>query len=452
MCGIFGIYNHRDSARLCHLGLFAVQHRGQESAGITVSDKGKIKSYVAMGLTSEVFNDKILDSLPGRAAVGHVRYSTTGVSHKKNSQPLVSELVHGPVAVTLNGNLTNAVFLRKKLERKGAIFQTTTDTELIFHLMARERGPIENAVVKGIAKLQGAYSYLFLTPSSLIAARDPLGFRPLVMGKLRNSIVFASETSALEIVGAKFIREVEPGEVVIVSDKGVKSIKPFNKKRKQTQCIFELVYLARPDSVALGHSIESYRYKMGKLLARELKGLKADVVIPVLDSGTYAALGFSAKSGIPFNMGLVRNHYLGRSFIKNTQQLRDMTVRLKLAPIKEVIKGKNVVLVDDSIVRGTTSRRLVKKLKSAGAKKVHMILSSPPIISPCYYGIDTPNKSKLIAHNMSVEKIRQFLGADTLHYLSLKNLLRATGGDKNKIFCTSCFTGKYPTKTPEDFK
>ncbi|HUT85585.1 MAG TPA: amidophosphoribosyltransferase [Elusimicrobiales bacterium] len=452
MCGIFGIFNHRDSARLTNLGLFAVQHRGQESAGIAVSYKGKIKSHAGMGLVSEVFNDTVLDSLPGRMAIGHVRYSTAGVSQNKNSQPLVSELIHGQVAVSLNGNLTNTNPLRRKLEKNGAIFQTTTDTELIFHLMARQREPIENAIIKSLAKMEGAYSYLFLTPTKLIAARDRMGFRPLVMGRNRKSIVFASETSALETVGAKFIREVEPGEIVVVSANGIKSIKPFQKCSRQARCIFELVYLARPDSVELGHSVESYRDKMGRLLANELKGIKADAVVPILDSGTYAALGFSAKSGIPFNMWLVRNHYLGRSFIKNTQQLRDMTVKLKLAPIKEAIKGKDVILVDDSIVRGTTSRRLVKMLKNIGARKVHMVLSSPPIISPCYYGIDTPNRSKLIAHNYSVEQIKKFLGVDTLHYLSLANLLKATGGDKKKIFCTSCFTGNYLTKTPEDFK
>jgi amidophosphoribosyltransferase len=393
-----------------------------------------------------------LDSLSGRSAVGHVRYSTTGVSENKNSQPLVSETVHGSIAVSLNGNLTNANFLMKKLESEGAIFRTTTDTELILHLAARQQGPVENALINGFKQLTGAYSYLFLTPNSLIAARDPLGFRPLVMGKLGKSVIFASETSAIEIIGAKFMREVEPGEIITVTETGIKSIKPFEKPNCRANCIFELVYLARPDSIMHGHSVQSYRDKMGRLLARELKGLKADVVIPVLDSGTYAALGFSAAAKIPFNMGLVRNHYLGRSFIKNTQQLRDMTVKLKLAPIKEAIKGKRVVLVDDSIVRGTTSRLLVKKLKKAGAKKVYMVLSSPPIISPCYFGIDTPNKDKLIAHNLTVEKIRKFLGVDGLHYLSLKNLLKATGAGKQKMFCTSCFTGKYQTKIPGDFK
>lgn len=453
MCGIFAITNNSKSAYLTRLGLFALQHRGQESAGIAADDGKNLNLYTAMGLVSEVFDEKIINSLVGKNAIGHVRYSTTGQSSAKNSQPLLFDFRQGKVAVCHNGNLTNYNHLHKFLSEKGAIFQTTVDSEIIAHLMARsEAKNIEQALITSLPKLCGAYSFLFLTRKKLIGVRDPLGFRPLVLGKLGKSYILASETSAIKIIGANVVRDIKPGEMVIIENGKVKSLYPFKKQDKTAVCIFEHIYLARPDSIVSDKSISSYRYKMGQYLARQLKGLKADFVIPVLDSGIFAALGFARESKIPFNMGFVRSHYAGRSFIEATQAERELAVRLKLAPIPDNIKNKDIILIDDSIVRGTTSRLLVKYLKSAGVGKIHMVVSSPPIIGSCFYGIDTPEKKKLIAYRLPVEKIRKSIGVDTLNYLTLENLLKACGGLNKNIFCTACFTGRYPTKIPEDFK
>lgn len=453
MCGIFGITNTDRSAYLTQLGLFALQHRGQESAGIAVSNGENLKLHTAMGLVSEVFDEKIINSLKGINAIGHVRYSTTGQSNAKNSQPLVFDFRQGKVAVCHNGNLTNYNYLHRILSQKGAIFQTSVDSEIIAHLMARSPAEtVENAITASTPSLCGAYSFLFLTEDKLIGVRDPLGFRPLVLGKLEKGYILASETSAIKIIGGEIVRDIEPGEMIIIEKNKVNSFYPFKKLSQTAVCIFELVYLARPDSVVMGKNVSSYRFEMGKYLASQVKDLKADFVVPVLDSGMFAALGFAQKSKIPFNIGLVRSHYAGRSFIESTQSERELAVKLKLSPVSDVLKGKDIVLVDDSIVRATTSRLLVKYLKSAGVGKIHMAVSSPPIVSSCFYGIDTPEKKKLIAHNMSVEAIRKHIGVDTLNYLTLENLLKACGNSNKNIFCTACFTGKYPTKIPEDFK
>ncbi|MFA5160980.1 MAG: amidophosphoribosyltransferase [Elusimicrobiales bacterium] len=448
MCGIFAIANHKDSARLAHLGLFSLQHRGQESAGIVVDNGGKLSACVGMGLVANVFSDEILAHMPGTGAVGHVRYSTAGASMIKNAQPLLYSHIHGQVSIAHNGTLTNALALRRELEKKGAIFQSSTDSEIIVHLMAREKGPLENAVVKSLPKLCGSYSFIFLAPGKIIAARDPLGFRPLVLGRAGKSYILASETPAIETAGGKIVREIEPGEVISISGGVCKTVHRFKSPGKTAICIFERIYFARPDAIVEGKSIQSCRYDMGRRLAREMKGIKADMVVPVPDSGTHAAFGFSKESGIPLKMALMRNHYMGRSFINFTQSIRELTVRLKLSPITDLVKGKDIILCDDSIVRGTTSRKIVAGLRRAGARKIYMAISSPPIISPCYYGIDTPTKEELIANRMNVEETRRYLGADGLHYLSEASLLEAAGGTEN-VFCTACFTGKYPAKNPD---
>lgn len=445
MCGILGVHDHPDSAGLTHLGLFALQHRGQESAGIVAAAQGRLEVRVGMGLVSEVFSEAELRSLPGRSAIGHVRYSTTGSSHLKNAQPLVFNGVHGPVAVAHNGNLTNALSLREKLERRGAIFQSTTDSEVIVHLIARCKGPLEDAIIASLRQLEGAYSLLFLTPEKVIAARDPLGFRPLVLGRLGRAAVFASETTALSLMGARLVREVEPGEIVVAEQGRVKSLKPFHPPARLARCIFEQVYFARPDSTVFGRSVQASRHAMGRELAREMKDVQADVVVPVPDSGVPAAIGFSQQSGIPLEMGFVRSHYVGRTFIQPVQGLRDNSVALKLSPIREALAAKRLILVDDSIVRGTTSRKICQMLRRVGVKAIHMAVSSPPIVSPCYYGIDTPERAQLIAANNRLEEIRRFLGVDSMHYLSLGGLHRAAAEGRPEDFCTACFTGKYPT-------
>jgi len=449
MCGIFAITNNTKSAQLAHLGLFSLQHRGQESAGIAVDNCGLLSAHVGMGLVSQVFTDRNLSQLPGKNAVGHVRYSTAGGSAAKTAQPLLCSHVHGQIAVAHNGNITNAAVLRRELEKKGAIFQSSADSEIIIHLMAREKGPVENAIIKSLPKLCGAYSFIFLTPGKVIGARDPLGFRPLILGKLGKSYILTSETPALETIGGKVVREIEPGEVVIIDKNGVKNLHPFKKTGRTAACIFERIYFARPDSIVGGKSIQSYRYDMGRCLAREMKGIKADMVVPVPDSGNHAAFGFAKESGIPLKMALMRNHYMGRSFINFTQSIRELTVRLKLLPIKDLVKGKTMVLVDDSLVRGTTSRKITQSLRRAGAKKIYLALCSPAIVSPCYYGIDTPTKKELIANRMTPDEIRRYLGVDGLHYLSLNSLLQTSCGGRSDVFCTACFTGKYPARNPD---
>lgn len=445
MCGIFGITDNRDASKLAYVGLFTLQHRGQESAGIVTDDGGVLRHNIGMGLVSELFTKEALENLKGRSAIGHIRYSTTGSSHIKNAQPLVLDSWLGQVAVAHNGNLTNSDSLKERLQKGGAIFQSTSDTEVILHLMAKHRGrKLEDTLAKNLPKLEGAYSFIFMAPGKVIGARDPNGFRPLVLGKLGKSFILASETCAIDVAGGKAIRELEPGEMVVLEG-GKATFRRFAPAREFTRCIFEQVYFARPDSVVAGRTVQTARYEIGALLAKELKGIKADIVSGVPDSGTVYALGFSKESWIPFQTVFMRNHYTGRSFIQPDQRLREFTAHLKLAPIRDVIQGKTIILIDDSLVRGTTSRKIVKSLKKAGAKKIIMAIASPPIISPCFYGIDTPNKDELIANKLTVEKIRRFIGADELHYLGLESLVCACGGQKDRNFCTSCFTGKYNT-------
>ena len=440
-CGVFGIYGHKDAARLTYLGLYALQHRGQESAGIAVSNKKEIKCRKGMGLVSDVFNEQSFKTLKGDMAIGHVRYSTTGATVLKNAQPFMVKYSKGYVAVAHNGNLINTSSLRRDLEKEGSIFQSSMDSEIIVHLLANEKGHFEERLTASLNKIKGAYSLAILIRDRLIAARDPNGFRPLCIGKKGNAYVVASETCALDLIQAKYVREVAPGEVVIISKSGIKSIK-LAPKVKPTQCIFEYIYFARPDSSIYGGSVYEARKELGRQLAREYP-VKADIVIPIPDSGTCAALGFAEESNIPFEMGIIRNHYIGRTFIHPSQKIRNFGVKIKLNPVEKVIKNKRIVIVEDSIVRGTTSRLRIKTLREAGAKKIHMRVSCPPIISPCYFGIDFHTKRELIASSRSVEKIRKFIGLDSLGYISLKGMLNAMPVERNS-FCTACFTKNYP--------
>jgi amidophosphoribosyltransferase len=450
MCGIFAVAGRPDAAELTQLGLFALQHRGQESAGIvSVAKDGTFRSRIGMGLVSEVFARGEAKDLEGKTAIGHVRYATTGASQLKNAQPLIYNTGHGPVAIAHNGNLTNALQLRKKLESRGAIFQSATDSEVIVHLLARQEGPVEDALIASLRQVDGAYSLLLATPERLIAARDPYGFRPLILGRLGATHVFASETSGLTLIGAETVRELEPGEMAIVSAGKLKTLKPLPPVPAPARCVFEQVYFARPDSTIFGRGVQAARRDLGRALAREMEGVSADVVVPVPDSGVSAALGFSETAGIPFEMGLVRSHYVSRTFIKPTQELREHAARLKLAPVPEALRGKRVLLIDDSIVRGTTSKKICKSLREAGARAIHMGVTSPPIVSPCYYGIDTPRAAELIANAHAPEEIRKFLGVDTLHHLSLQGMLRAVGRGDERGWCSACFTRRYPTPIPD---
>lgn len=449
MCGIIGISDHRNAVQLAYLGIFSLQHRGQEAAGIVVSDGKRLDGRTALGLVAEAFPEQTLKAMKGRSAVGHVRYATAGDGELKNAQPLVFDTTHGPVAVAHNGTLTNALTLRRKLERRGAIFRTTTDSEVAVHLIARHPGPIEEAVKASLKQLEGAYSFLFQTPEKIIAARDPLGFRPLCIGRIGKAYAFASETTALNQMGAVFVREVEPGEIVVAENGKLSSIMPPGSRPKSAFCVFEQIYFARPDSTQFGRSVQATRRALGRELAKEMSGIRADIAVPVPDSGVPAALGFSQQSGIDLEMGFVRSHYIGRTFIQPAQTLRDNAAMLKLSPVRETLKGKRIVLIDDSIVRGTTSRGICRGLKRIGVREIHMAISSPPIISPCYYGIDTPSTDELIAANRSLEETRRFLGVDSLNYLSIEGMLRAVGNGGR--FCTACFTAEYPTPLT-DFK
>ncbi len=450
MCGILAVAGRPDAAETAQLGLFALQHRGQESAGIVAAGTdGNFHTRVGMGLVSEVFSGGEAAGLEGGVAIGHVRYATTGASQLKNAQPLVYNTGHGPVAIAHNGNLTNALQLKKKLEARGAIFQSSTDSEVIVHLLARQDGPIEDALIASLRQVEGAYSLLLLTPNKLIAARDPYGFRPLIVGRLGAAHVFASETSALNLVGAQTVRELEPGELAIVEDGKLRTLKPFAPVPAPARCVFEQVYFARPDSVIFNRGVQAARRDLGRALAHEMAGVQADVVVPVPDSGVSAALGFSEVSGIPFEMGLVRSHYVSRTFIKPTQELRERAAKLKLAPVPEALRGKRVLLIDDSIVRGTTSKKICRSLREAGAREIHMGVTSPPIVSPCYYGIDTPRAAELIANVHSQEDIRKFLGVDSLRHLSLQGMLRAVGKGDESGWCDACFTRRYPTPIPD---
>ncbi|PKM97023.1 MAG: amidophosphoribosyltransferase [Elusimicrobia bacterium HGW-Elusimicrobia-3] len=446
MCGIFAVTDNKDAARLAYVGLFTLQHRGQESAGIVTDDHGALLAHIGMGLVSEVFGNGSLEKLTGRNAIGHIRYSTTGSSHIKNAQPLVLNSCLGNVAVAHNGNITNADRIKARLQQDGAIFQSSSDSEVILHLAARHKGRnLEDTLAANLPKLAGAYAFLFMTPGKVIGARDPYGYRPLVLGRLGRSYILASETCAIEVAGGSVVRELEPGEMVVIGGGRIR-FRRFAPAARFTRCIFEQVYFARPDSVVAGRSVQTARYETGARLAGELKDVKADLVSGVPDSGTVYALGYAKASGIPYQTAFMRNHYTGRSFIQPDQKLREFTAHLKLAPISDVIKGKTIVLIDDSLVRGTTSRKIVKNLKRAGAKKIIMAIASPAIVSPCYFGIDTPTKGELIANQLSLEKIRRFIGADALHYLSLESLVAACGEGRDRNFCVSCFTGKYMEK------
>jgi amidophosphoribosyltransferase len=442
-CGVFGVYGHPNAAELTYYGLYALQHRGQESAGIVTSDGKQFRAHRGMGLVSQVFNGEILHDLIGTMAVGHTRYSTTGSSHLGNAQPLTVNCARGPIAIAHNGNLTNAAQLREELEAKGSIFQTTVDSEIILHLMAQpgENGTGDN-LIKAIRRIEGAYSLVLMTAKELIGVRDPHGFRPLCIGKLNDAYVLASETCALDLIHAKFLREVEPGEIVVINQNGLNSMQAFPEQKERAFCIFEYVYFARPDSTIGNRSVYKVRVDLGRELAREFP-VEADIVVPVPDSGLCAALGYSLESGIPFEMAFVRNHYVGRSFLQPSQLIRDFNVRVKLNLIEELVKDKRVVVVDDSIVRGTTCKARVNNLKEAGAKEVHVLVSCPPHMHPCVYGIDFPDRSKLMAANHSLEEIRRYLSADSLYYLSQEGMVRATGLQA-KDFCMACYNGSYP--------
>jgi len=442
-CGLFGIFGHPEAAHLAYLGLYALQHRGQESAGIAAADNGRLRCERGLGLVNDIFTEERLRSLPGDHAVGHVRYSTAGDSNVANAQPILIECHRGPIALGHNGNLTNAAKLRQDLESAGSIFQSTSDTEVILHLYARShREHLEEAIATSLSKIMGAFSLLFLTPEALVAVRDPWGFRPLVIGQLDGATIVTSETCALDLIDAEYVRDIEPGEMVVIDRQGVRSFHPFPPEPIR-QCVFEHVYFARPDSLVFGRNVLESRLAFGRQLAREAPAA-ADLVVPVPDSGMGAALGYARESGLPFQLGLIRNHYVGRTFIEPKQRLRSFGVKIKLNPVKTVLEGRRVVLIDDSIVRGTTSRKIVRMVRAGGAREVHVRISSPPTTGPCYYGIDTPDKSELIAAHSTVEEIRASIEADSLAYLSPAGLLSAVDDAGEQRHCTACFTGRYP--------
>jgi amidophosphoribosyltransferase len=447
-CGVFGIFGHPEAANLTYLGLYALQHRGQESAGIATADGEKIRISRAMGHVAEAFDERALEGLPGHIAVGHTRYSTAGESRLQNAQPILIDCAHGQIAIAHNGNLVNARELRDRLVRDGSIFQTSSDTEVVLHLYARSREhTVEDALVESISQISGAFSLALITKDRLIAARDPHGFRPLAIGRLGDAYIVCSETCALDLIGATYLRDVEPGELVVISDGGLRSLRPF-PQAPHAHCVFEHVYFARPDSYVFGKSVNEVRTEMGRILARE-SPVDADVVCPIPDSGVCGATGFSDASGVPMQMGLIRNHYVGRTFIQPQQAIRHFSVKIKLNPVRSVLEGKRVILIDDSIVRGTTSRKIVKMVRAAGAKQIHMRVACPPTISPCFYGVDTPSRSELIAATHTTEEIRQFIEADSLAYLTLEGLLKSVAPEGGS-YCTSCYTGHYPVAFPRD--
>ena len=448
-CGVFGVWGPKDSSRLGYLGLYALQHRGQEAAGMVSLDKpgGKLKLRKGLGLVADVFTEKKLDELGGMAVIGHVRYSTTGDANLSNAQPLMARIPTGDMSLCHNGNLTNAKSLRSELLKSGAIFQGTSDTEVFLHLMARSAKPdLKSALITALKQVQGAFSLLIVGSDGIIAVRDPLGFRPLWCGSIKadgkTHYVFASETCAFDLIEAKIEFEVEPGELVEISESGIKRER-WSESSGSKQCVFELIYFSRPDSRVFGQSVYEARKRMGAMLAKEAP-VEADVVVPVPDSGVAAAIGYSIESGLQFEMGIIRNHYVGRTFIQPYQTLRSFGVRVKLNPQESVLKGKRVILLDDSIVRGTTSQKVVQLVKSAGAKEVHLRISSPPTTGPCYYGVDTPSRQELIASKKSSDEIAKYIGADSLAYLSIEGMLSAVGGSK-QTYCAACFDGDYPT-------
>jgi amidophosphoribosyltransferase len=447
-CGVFGIFGHPEAANMTYLGLYALQHRGQESAGIAASDGEQVGVSRAMGYVADTFDSEALAKLSGRLSIGHVRYSTAGESRLSNAQPILIDCAHGQIAICHNGNLVNAGELREDLVRHGSIFQSSSDTEVVLHLYARSRaGSVEDAIVESVSQVQGAFSFLMLTKDHLIAVRDPHGFRPLALGRLDDAFVVCSETCAMDLIGATYVRDVEPGEVLVITADGVRSIRPF-PAAPLSHCVFEHVYFARPDSYVFGKSVNEVRTNLGRILAREQR-VDADVVVPVPDSGVCAAMGYADVAGIPLRMGLIRNHYVGRTFIQPQSSIRHFGVKVKLNPVKSILDGKRVVLVDDSIIRGTTSRKIVGMVRAAGASEVHVRISCPPTISPCFYGVDTPRRSELIAATHTLEEIRSFLQADSIGYLSLEGLLTAVGSERTK-YCRSCYTGEYPVPIPRD--
>ena len=447
-CGVFGIFGHPEAANMAYLGLYALQHRGQESGGIAASDGEQVRVSRAMGYVADSFDNQTLAGLPGATAVGHVRYSTAGSSMLANAQPLLIECGHGQIAIAHNGNLVNARELRDELVGDGSIFQSSTDTEVVLHLYARSKAAnIEDAVIEAVSQVQGAFSFVLLTRDRLIAVRDPHGFRPLALGRLGDAVVVCSETCAMDLIGATYVRDVEPGEVLVVSAQGMKSIKPF-PPAPLAHCIFEHVYFARPDSYVFGRSVNEVRTNLGQILALE-HPVNADVVVPVPDSGVCAAMGYADASGVPLRMGLIRNHYVGRTFIEPQAAIRHFGVRVKLNPVRSILDGKRVILIDDSIVRGTTSRKIVKMVRAAGATEVHVRISCPPTISPCFYGVDTPRRSELIAATHTIDEITTYLDADSVAYLSLEGLLNAVGPARGS-YCSSCYTGRYPVEFPRD--
>ncbi len=449
MCGIFGVYGHSEASNITYLGLHALQHRGQESAGIVSVEGGRLHAHRGMGLVADVFDSRVMGHVPGRAAIGHVRYSTAGSSEVRNAQPIYVEYAHGSMSVAHNGNIVNATELRQRLEQSGAIFQSSSDTEVIVHLLAqsRETDSIER-IAGALRQLHGAFSLLFATETRIIAVRDPNGFRPLALGRLKDAFVFASETCAFDLIEAEFIRELEPGEMVVVDASGLKSYRPFGERAATPErfCVFEHVYFARPDSRVNGQSVYRVRERLGRQLAKE-HPVDADVVIPVPDSGIAAAIGYARATGIPYDMGLIRSHYVGRTFIEPQQSIRHFGVKLKLNAVRDVVEGKRVVVIDDSIVRGTTSRKIVKMIRTAGAREVHMRISSPPTTHPCFYGINTPTRSELIASSHSIEEIARYVTCDTLGYLSPAGLMAAAEPQNptpGTLHCAACFTGEYP--------
>jgi amidophosphoribosyltransferase len=449
-CGVFGIFGHPEAANMTYLGLYALQHRGQESAGIASSDNVQVRVSRAMGYVADAFDEEVLARLPGPIAVGHVRYSTAGESQLSNAQPILIDCAHGQIAICHNGNLVNASELRDELVSQGSIFQASTDTEVVLHLYARSKAKtVEDAIVESVSQVQGAFSFLLLTKDRLIAVRDPHGFRPLAIGRLDDAYVVCSETCAMDLIGATYIRDVEPGEIVVITAEGLKSIKPF-APAPLAHCVFEHVYFARPDSYVFGKSVNEVRTNLGRILAHEQR-VDADVVVPIPDSGVCAAMGFAEEAGIPLRMGLIRNHYVGRTFIQPQSSIRHFGVKVKLNPVRSILDGKRVILVDDSLVRGTTSRKIVKMVRAAGAREVHVRISCPPTISPCFYGVDTPRRSELIAATHTLAEITTYLQADSVGYLSHDGLMNAVGTGGNS-YCSSCYTGQYPVEFPRDEK
>ena len=446
MCGIFGIFNYKDAPNITYLGLHALQHRGQESAGIASTDGTTMRSHREMGLVSDIFNETVLKGLRGNSAIGHVRYSTSGSSHIGNAQPLVVEYSKGFIAVAHNGNLTNARIIKEELENYGSIFQSSTDTEVIIHLVAlsHENSTLDR-LIAALRRVEGSYSLLVLTDRELIAIRDPYGFRPLVLGRLKDSYVVSSETCAFDLVEAEYLREIEPGEILHITRDGVKTYAPF-KKGHRKHCIFEYIYFARPDSFMFGKTVYTVRKALGRQLARDTH-VDADMIVPIPDSGIGAAIGYSQETGVPFELGLIRNHYVGRTFIEPEESIRHFGVKLKLNAVHDLVKGKRIIVIDDSIVRATTGRKIIKMFRQYGAKEVHFRVSSPPTEYPCFYGIDTPSRGELIASSHTPLQINEYMESDTLEYLSVEGMKKALG-DEEYTYCDACFTGAYPSRFP----